>query len=217
MNLHRLDNPAPLKPVVPLEAPDVEALVMTLSIAFHDEPNFVYLAPDERTRPIVLASFFRSAIRVGELCGEIHTTENADTVAIWVRPEHNRPLHPLMQTAPMLLPPDQGSEFTTRYMNLYASVEEARRRLAPGPHWYLMLLGGEAAESDHLMHEFLIKPILRRAGATGLPCYLETFAENRLAFYKECGFRIAGAGRGLEGGPNFWAMTRAAAQSASMT
>jgi hypothetical protein len=46
-----------------------------------------------------------------------------------------------------------------------------------------------------------------------MPCYLETFSEKRLAFYKNYGFRITGAGRIPGGGPNFWAMTRAAVKS----
>jgi hypothetical protein len=84
MNLQRLDNPA-LNLVVPLAASHVDSLVTTFSGALDEEPNFLYWVPDERTRRIVLASFFRSAIRAGELYGEIHTTENADAIAIWIR------------------------------------------------------------------------------------------------------------------------------------
>ncbi len=209
MNPQRLDSPASSN-TVPLDASLVESLVTTLSGAFHDEPNFLYMLPDERSRRIVSASFFRSAIRAGELYGEIHATRNAGAVAIWIRPEHNQPFRRLMQTALMALPFDQGGQFTTRYMNLYASVEDARKRLVPVPHWYLMFLGVEASQRDDVIHEALIEPVLCRANSTGMPCYVETCSENRLAFYKECGFRIGAAGRISEGGPNFWAMTRAA-------
>lgn len=60
------------------------------------------------------------------------------------------------------------------------------------------------------MSEALIEPVLSRADSTGMPCYLETFSEKRLSFYKDFGFRITGAGRIPDEGPNFWAMTRAA-------
>ena len=217
MNLQRLVNPVLLNTVVPLEASHVEALVTTLSGALHDEPNFLYMVPDERTRRIVLPSFFRSAIRAGERYGEIHMTENADAVAIWIRPEHNRPFRRLMQTAFMPLPFNQRWEFTTRYMNVYVSVEEARKRVAPVPHWYLMFLGVEASQPENVIREVLIEPMLCRADSRGMSCYLETHSENRLAFYEECGFRIGAAGRTSEGGPDFWAMTRAAVQSAIAT
>ena len=60
-----------------------------LSRICHDEASLEYVAPDEEGRQILLPSFFRSAIRAGELYGEIHMSENGDGVAVWIRPEHH--------------------------------------------------------------------------------------------------------------------------------
>ena len=109
---------------------------------------------------------------------------------------------------------DETGEATTRYMRLGASVEEVRKRLVPGLHWYLMVFGAEASYPEKSISETLIEPVLSRADSTGMPCYLETFSEKRLAFYKDFSFRITGAGRIPDGGPNFWAMTRAAMHTA---
>jgi hypothetical protein len=73
-----------------------------------------------------------------------------------------------------------------------------------------MVLGAETRRREKAIGEALIEPVLLRADSTGTPCYLETFSEEKLAFYKCYGFQIAGAGRILRG-PNFWALTRAPA------
>jgi len=213
MNLQRLENPQQLSPLAPLEAPKLDSLATVLSRAFHSEPNLVYMVPDENTRRIVSPSIFLSAIRAGELYGEIHTTENADGVAVWIRPEYDLPFRRMVRMGLMAFPFNQEREFTTRYMKLGASVEEVRKRLAPSPHWYLMFLSVETLRPETVIGEALIEPVLSRADSTGSPCYLETFSEKTLAFYKDYGFQITGAGRIPDGGPNFWAMTRPASRT----
>jgi hypothetical protein len=41
----------------------------------------------------------------------------------------------------------------------------------------------------------------------GIPCYVETFNERDLAFFRHS-FRIAGGGHIPRGGPDFWALIR---------
>ena len=154
----------------------------------------------------MLPLYFRSATRAGHLYGEICATENLDGIAIWIRPENAAPFRRLMQLEPMLATLNQGREFAARYTNLYASVEEARRRLAHRPHWYLMMLVGDV--SQRAIREALIEPVLARAESEMTSCYIETFSENNLPLYDASGFRIVGAGRISDGGPSFWAMAK---------
>jgi hypothetical protein len=214
MNLQRLDNPQQLSPVARLEPSQVDSLATVLSRTYQDEPDLAYMVPDEAMRRIVSPSLFQSAIRAGQRYGEIHTTENADGVAVWIRPEHDLPFGRMVRTGPMEFSFNLGWEYTARYMKLSVSIEEVRKRLAPSAHWYLMVLGVEISTPTKVIGDSLIAPVLSRADSTGVPCYLETFSEKRLGFYKDFGFRITGAGRIPDGGPNFWAMTRAAVQSA---
>jgi hypothetical protein len=215
MNLQRLDNPQQLSPAARLEPSQLDSLATVLSRTFQDEPELVYMVPDEEARRIVSPSLFLSAIRAGQRYGEIHTTENADGVAVWIRPEHDLPFRRMVRTELMELSFNLGWEYTARYMKLGVSIEEVRKRLAPSAHWYLMVLGVEISTSEKEIGDALIAPVLSRADSTGMPCYLETFSEKRLGFYKDFGFRITGAGRIPDGGPNFWAMMRAHASSMS--
>jgi hypothetical protein len=93
-------------------------------------------------------------------------------------------------------------------LKLDAAVEDIRRKLAPAPHWYLMILGAEPCLKGEDIAESLIKPIVVQADSTQTPCYLETFNEKWLTVFEHLGFAITGAGRIPDGGPNFWAMMR---------
>jgi hypothetical protein len=208
MNLQRFENRQQLIPAAHVEASQAETLATALSRALHNEPDMAYMFPNEETRRIVSPVFFLSAIRAGQGCGEIRATEDPAGVAVWIRPEYDLPHHRTVRMGPIALPFNDGSELTSRYMRLGASVEEIRKRLAPHPHWYLMVFGAAAPWPASSLSQALIEPVLSQADSTGTPCYLETFNEKRLPFYKAFGFRIAGAGRIPDGGPNFWAMTR---------
>jgi hypothetical protein len=70
-----------------------------------------------------------------------------------------------------------------RWINVNRHLESVRRRLADTPLF-------SATDGDVQS------------------CYVETFDETDLPFYRECGFQIAGAGRIPGGGPNFWILIR---------
>jgi GNAT superfamily N-acetyltransferase len=194
--------------VVRLETPQAGFLETVLSRAFHSEPNFTYIAPDERTRRAVLSWFFRSAIRAGQLYGEIYTTKAAEGGALWISPGRTLTFGRMLRTGmlPMPFKLDWGS--FRRSMNLGRRVREVHHRFAGKPHWYLMALGVDPSKQGDGIGRALLEPVMSKADAEGLPCYLETFHERNLPFYEKLGFRIEGGGRVPEGGPNFWAMMR---------
>jgi hypothetical protein len=187
----------------------IDLLAVILSRALYDEPNFTYVIPDEQQRRAVLPWFFRAlALRAGEVCGEIYTTETMEGGALWITPvcHHlfDRVLRMRMPRGPVRL----GWAVLRRSLKLTAHLEQIHRRLASGPHWYLMACGIRSQTEQHVIGGPLLDPVLSRADSEGLPCYLETFNPANLCFYKKRGFRIEGAGRIPGGGPNFWALVR---------
>jgi len=195
-------------PAVRLETPKAGVLAAVLSRAFHNEPNFAYITPDERARRAVLPWFFHSAIRVSQLYGEIYTTETLDGGALWISPGRVLTFVRMLGAGMLAMPFKLGWKGFSRSVNLGTRVQEVHRRLARRPHWYLMALGVEPSKQGQGIGGALIEPILSRADADGLPCYLETFHERNLPFYEKLGFRIEGGGHVPGGGPNFWAMMR---------
>ena len=192
------------------EMGQIDLFAITLSRALHDEPNFTYLIPDERERRELLPWFFRSlAIRASQFCGEIYTTDNIDGAALWIGPGCACTIDQTLRTGMLRSLLRLGWASVRRCLTLSTRLEEVHRRLARGPHWYLMVLGVEPPDRRQVIGGVLIDPVLSRADSDALPCYLETFNPANLPFYKKRGFRIVGGGNIPRGGPDFWAMMRA--------
>src|SRR4030095_78201 len=114
MSLQRIEAEQRFSSEAELEASEVEALATVLTRTFHDEPNIEYVLPDEEVRRIALPSFGLSAIRAGQLYGEIHKTEDPDGVAVWIRPEHDLPFRRMVPVGLMAYPFDQRWESSPR-------------------------------------------------------------------------------------------------------
>jgi GNAT superfamily N-acetyltransferase len=54
----------------------------------------------------------------------------------------------------------------------------------------------------------LLQPVLARADAHRLPCYLETGVARNVPFYERHGFQVVAEGILPRGGPPLWAMVR---------
>jgi hypothetical protein len=210
MNLERLDNPLELNRSPGPQASRLDSLATVLSRAYHGNPSLTYLIPGAEVRRIVSPSLFLSVIRAGQLYGEIHTTENGDCVSVWINPAYEPSSRRIVRVSRMSLPLGLEWGIAHRCMKLAANIQEIRKRLAPLPHWHLMVLGAETCRPEKAVGEALVEPVLLRADSKGIPCYLQTFSEENLAFYRNYGFKVTGAGRISGGGPNFWALTRAA-------
>jgi len=58
------------------------------------------------------------------------------------------------------------------------------------PRWYLMILGVNPPMQSQGIGGPLIAPVLARANAAGVLCYLETAKERNVAFYRAYGFEV---------------------------
>jgi len=193
--------------VVPLDVSQVDSLGTVLSRALQNEPNFKYLVPDEQERSTILPWFFRAvAIRACHVYGQIYTTPTIEGGALWISPGQIEAFDQMVRREMLAMPFKLGWASFRRCATLAARVEAVHKRLARGPHWYLMAQGVKPTDHERVIRTALLEPVLSQADSYGLPCYLETFDERNLPFYEACGFRVQGAGQIPGGGPNFWAM-----------
>ena len=89
------------------------------------------------------------------------------------------------------------------------AIDKARGELMSEPHWYLWVLG-VAPESQHKgIGRALLEPILERAEADHVACYLETQTEGNVAFYRACGFEVLEERREPVCDLPIWCMRRA--------
>jgi len=194
--------------VVGLDISQTTRLAHVLSRAFHEEPQFTYMLPDENERHAALPWILTSVIRASYLNGEGYTTADIEGGALWIGPGRTFAFHQLLIAEAQSLPLELDTESFERCVKLSTHLTRARQQLARTPHWYLIALGVEPSRRGSGICEALIQPVLSRADDDGVGCYVEAFHERHLPFYEEHGFRIEGSGSVCRNGPAFWAMTR---------
>ena len=194
--------------VIRFDIPQVDFSTTGLGDTIQDEPFCEYLLPGKKMRRKLLPLLFCSIARSSQLSGEIYTTEGIETGAVFFgrgdKFSFERLARAIISTARFTL----GWPTFRRFVGLCARLDAAHKQLARGPHWYLMSLGMNPSKLGNSIATAMLQPLLSRADADGMPCYLETFRQTDLPLYENLGFRIEGAGRIPGGGPSFWAMLR---------
>jgi hypothetical protein len=174
-----------------------------------NEPQFTYLMPVPRDRRRVLSWFFNSvAIPACERYGEIFTSTTIDAAVLWIRPGRPVTFRRMVLSGLRAFPITLGLTTANRCLDVGIEMEKIRYQLTGGPHWYLLSLAAEDSQGRGSIAGGLLEPVLGRADLDRCSCYIETFLERDLPFYKTLGFRIEGSGALSRYGPSFWAMVR---------
>ncbi|MDO8616135.1 MAG: GNAT family N-acetyltransferase [Dehalococcoidia bacterium] len=180
-----------------------------LARAFDDEPGALWLLPSDARRRRFLRWAMARDLRYGRAYGHIYTTPVApEGAAIWLPPEQPRfTVLGLLRAGYLALPLKLGLALP-RFLASLGLLDRLHRRDMPGPHWYLAALGVDPPRQGRGLGSALIQPVLRRADAERLPCYLETGREINVTFYGKHGFEVVRTGNAPMGGPRYWTMRR---------
>ena len=194
-----------------LQKRDLRETIAMLSRTFDDSPLMLHCIPGNRTRPSILRSFFRAAIRDALPFGHVYAARDAGRVlgaALWLPPGAYPPstLRQLRQmTGALKIAPlaPRGVQPSLRYLR-------ATERVHPTTtHWYLGVLGVEPEWQGRGLGGRLLQPVLEQCDAESLPAYLETDKERNLAFYARHGFGLVDTLRpDGDAGPPEWTMWR---------
>jgi ribosomal protein S18 acetylase RimI-like enzyme len=164
--------------------------------ALADDPQTIYFVPDEGRRAATIFHVFRFLIRYTFQYGLAQaTSERLEGLACWL-PPGRIDMSPwrLFRTGAWSLPRRVGPEVTRRIRLVQKFENEIHRRVVPGPHWYLMLIGVEPKLQGRGHGSRLLVPRLRSLDEQGLPCFLETHQERNIDFYGRFGFEVAETG-----------------------
>jgi len=174
----------------PLAEEQIEQAGALLARAFHNNPLLVHMSPDEGERRRLSPVFLSAFVRYGHLAGEVSTTENAlDGVAVWLPPDAVEMQPDLMDQAGInALPSTLGAEAFDRVMTVLGHFDALHKRDVKTRHWYLALIGVEPQRQRQGIAGRLLRPMLARADAERLPCYLETAEPANVPFYLKHGF-----------------------------
>lgn len=183
-----------------------------LARAFYDDPLMSYVIPDDATRLAKLTWFMSLAAKYGLTYGEVETTEgNVEGNAIWLPPgDTDVPAMRMMKMGMWMAPYKLGLGPLQRFLKLMDITEKLHHAAVPEPHHYLMVLGVDPPRQGQGVGSALMAPVLARADAAHLPCYLETQKEINVRLYRKHGFEVVVEDDFPDGGPHYWTMKRPA-------
>jgi ribosomal protein S18 acetylase RimI-like enzyme len=193
--------------VVRLEETRLGEASDVLARAFHDDPAWVWLIPDDDRRRRLPPWLFRVGFEV--TAADVWTTDGlVRGAARWLPPGR-----PAMRVGPTLralvATPFRLGAATSPFLAYGRAVEALRAEAEPGPHWYLAGIGVEPGLQRQGIGSALIAPGVEAAARDRLPTVLLTNNEANLPFYEEHGFVVVREEDTPRGGPHAWAMVKA--------
>jgi ribosomal protein S18 acetylase RimI-like enzyme len=195
---------------------DVPALRTVLARAFEDDPMFVWIFPNARTRRDALAVFFGLLVEYYAGAGEIDVVpapaaggqaRDPGAVALW------RVVDPAVGSSPAETLPTIGGYLAAvlgpeRADSVGSGLATTREHVPPARYSYLNVLGVAPELQRRGLGTAVIGPGIARAAAAGLPAHLDTTNQENVAWYEGFGFEVTAAYRMGDTGPRAWAMTR---------
>ncbi len=181
-----------------------------LARAFHTNPIMEYIFPDEDRRRRALPWFMGLGAKYGLRWGEVHVTPGAiGGAAVWLPPGETimTPMR-MLQSGLLAAPFKVGMSATMKFVRVTNYVEPLHKKDVDPKHWYLFILGVDPPRQRQGIGSALLQPILHRADASGLPCYLETDKPDDVIFYERNGFAVLREVTIPNGGPRMWTMLR---------
>jgi GNAT superfamily N-acetyltransferase len=195
--------------IVPLGESQIEQAAEVLGRAFFDDPLEAYMLPDGESRERLSSLRFARLLRYGHLFGNVYTTANVPQgAAIWLPPGNwDMTEERLKQAGLWDIPSIIGSDAFQRLISVMDYIEPYHREV-PARHWYLLIVGVDRLLQGQGLGSALLQPILERADADAMPCYLETFQPKNLRFYGRHGFHVLTEGVEPRSALRYWTLLR---------
>ncbi len=162
-----------------------------LSRAFYKDPLQNYTFPDDTERSTHSPAHFAAALQYGFKFGEVYTMDGVPGASIWLKPGETEITPERAEEGGFTaLPGKIGEDAFNRFFTTISYAEEIHKTDMPDPHWYTMVLGVDPTLQGQGHGPALMKPVLDRSAAGGIPVYLETAQPKNFAFYEKLGFKV---------------------------
>ncbi len=184
---------------------DLPAVVETLSTAFDEVPIFRWFFPDDERRAAILPAFFAAVCEAHLSWGEIHRSADGLAAAVWVPPGAEMPAE-VSATLGDRLGGILGEEAATKMADLRPLI---RAHHPDGPHWFLNFLAVRPEAQGRGYGTALLRPMLDRCDAEGVPAYLDATSEANKRLYERERFVVVQEVT-LRDSPPLWCMVREA-------
>ncbi|MGH2560245.1 MAG: hypothetical protein ACRDJH_14375 [Thermomicrobiales bacterium] len=188
-----------------------------LGRAVADDPivSAIVPVPSHRTRQ-ALATASRHLVQYAERWGEVYTTRGRiDGLAVWLPPAVHQPVGLARGGAALLtaLTAELETDDTFRLVGIGMRLARARRRAIDRPHWHLVTVSTCSPRVEEIS-DALIRPILERADAEGIPCFTASARAQQVLFFVRHGFQAVRDDLLTPRGPRVWSLVREPARGA---
>ena len=177
---------------IPVQHEHCDALSNALARAFFNDPvtMHIFQDPDKRMRKTrwIFARWLRVFIARGSAC----TTPDLQGAALWQSPERDgsvgiiEELRAGLLSALFILHPGEQC----RGLKMHLDALSRMRRLLDRPHWVLDTLGVDPEHHGKSIAKVIMSPVLSRADADQVPCFVITHKPGNVAFYEHMGFTL---------------------------
>ena len=197
--------PLPVTVVRKATTSDVPRLAQALARAFHEDPVFKWMLPDDEERMRRSERGFSLYLRKVYLPhDQCFTTDDVVGGAFWLPPNQWH-LGPLAQ---LRLLPGMLAALGPKLPQLLRAVSTIESNHPNSQHWYLPFVGVEPESQGRGIGTALMRPILDRCDGERVPAYLEATTPRNRACYLRQGFEVTEEFRFPRRGPPSWRMWR---------
>lgn len=186
---------------------DYPRLVEVLTKAFDVDPHISWLVRSDAHRARAYRRFFTMMLTgLAQPYGEIHTTGDRNSVALWYPPGRGKiGLLKQAKVAPAFI----GAVGWRNLLSRMVGVEKMEYLHPREPHYYLQLLGVDPDHQGQGAGRTLLKPVLAKCDALQTFAYLETANPKNVGYYEGLGFEVVRSMQMPGMGPTLWMMKRA--------
>ncbi len=204
--------PAPGCDLPSLSPNDLRAATELVGRAFTADPFAIHAIPDERRRPRILASLFRTMLAGAMRYGRVHVDgPSLVGLAAWLPPGNELlTTGQLLRCGALRLPfaiPMSVLRSYHRYEHFAAILHQ---KLVPEPHWYLVPLAVEPEHQGRGHGSALLAAGLAMADEEGRACFLETQNPRNVPLYERHCFQVVEHTQVPSTDVGHWAMLRPA-------
>lgn len=180
-----------------------------ISRAFHDDPLYSYIIPDESERNRIFPYIFKAYIWYCLQFGEVYATSpNLEGITLclpsefsYITPERSK------ECGDEVFFYMLGKKYLER-LSVTSHPNEIHEQLIKEPHIYLMVIAVDPKYQRKGFGRKLLLPMLEHLDKHNLKCYLDTNKKNNALYYQNFGFNVMKEFEIKNTGITNWSMLR---------
>jgi GNAT superfamily N-acetyltransferase len=164
---------------------DREHIIDLLVLAFSADPLERWLYPNPRAYLQHFPRFLRAFTSRAFDSGTAYYVGDYAGAALWLPPNVHLPEHPIVESLEQTVDPAKQAD-------TFAILEQMSRYHPEEPHWYLALMGVDAAQQGQGFGAMLLQHALASCDGDWTPAYLESTNPKNIPLYQRHGFELLG-------------------------